>query len=352
MLFGDVPSCNSLFTPDGLDLIRELLNYFRILAPIALILFTSFDLFGVILNQDSKSNGSDVIGKIVRRTLGVVLLFFVPTIIRVIFELDGVKGMISDDPLCEDAVGTEQTYEIIYTGEYKKKKTYTEIVNSLSDVNMEDEYDNPSGSSNPSNPDDGNNPSGENKFEKLHYGNGDSKKRSYKTVTINGRTYDMYRQSYLGDIPFDGCDLAKCGCSAVAFASAVSGFNSDITVYDAAKMVNARTFTGIKNALNQVNIPYSGPYYYNSNDHDQKKVAEMAQLIRDHFAKGKPVIALITGDNDGERKYCTNNHFITLYGEDDKGHVIVGNAGVELGNLEEIIDKYMPGGRKGVLLVG
>lgn len=334
-------NCNSLFTPDGLNIIREVLSWFRIIAPILLILLTAIDLATAVVNQEKSNSNSEAFGKIVRRAIAVLLLFFVPTIIKIIFELDGVKGMFADDPLCENATGTEYKYDIYVSQKYDKKTNLTNVYEECDNCSKVKKTGQTITEKNK-----------ETTSRGVIYGPGNSAKRSYKTVTINGRTYDMYKQPQLGDIAFDGCDLKRCGCSAIAFASAVSGFNDSITIYDAAKMVKARTFTGIQNALSQVGIPTSGPYYYNSNDHDSAKVASLAARIREHFAKGKPVIALITGDNKGVRKYCTNNHFITLLGEDEQGNLIISNAGVELGNLEELIDQYMPGGRKGVILVG
>ena len=78
----------------------------------------------------------------------------------------------------------------------------------------------------------------------------------------------------------------------------------------------------------------------------------MASLVREHLSKGKPVIALVTGGNNGENKYATNNHFITLLGETPDGKVIISNCNTEMGDLEEIIRYYLKGGRKGFLLVG
>ena len=162
----------------------------------------------------------------------------------------------------------------------------------------------------------------------------------------------MYNQTYLSDISYQGGNLAKYGCAPIAFATAVSGFNNTIGAYEAAEMVTSRSFSGIERALDSVGVSYDGPYYYNSNDRDEERVQEMAKLVREHLEQGKPVIALVTGGNNGETKYAMNNHFITLLGETNDGEVIISNCGTERGDLEEIIRYYLAGGRKGFLLVG
>lgn len=321
-------SCDSIFTPDALELIRLVLNWFRILAPILLILLASFDMGQAVLSDD-KQMLSKAVGKTTKRAIATVCVFLVPTFIVAISKLPSVNSFLSSDPLCSSSTGTEAKFNV-RVSEPKKKKPTT-ISN---------------GSVNNSSP--GNNGNNSSSYSE---GNGNKKKRSYKTVTINGRTYDMYRQGYLEDIAYQGGNLSLYGCAPIAFATVASGFNDSITAYDAAKMVRSRSFDGIKAALDKIGIKYKGPYFYNSNDRDENRVKEMAALVRAHLDKGKPVIALVTGGNNGETKYATNNHFITLLGEVN-GKVIISNCRKEKGNLEEIIRYYLQGGRKGFLLVG
>lgn len=185
------------------------------------------------------------------------------------------------------------------------------------------------------------------------FGEASSDKRARKTVTINGRTYDSYIQTDFPDVSFDGDTIANAGCSAVSFVQAASGWDRNITVWDGASMTPERTFNGIMTALNSKGIPYSGPIFYNSNDNDSAKVESVLTQVRNHLNKGKPVIALITGGNNGETKYCVENHFITIFGEDEQGRALIGNCKVgDYGDLQEIVEHYMGGGGKGFLLVG
>lgn len=183
-------------------------------------------------------------------------------------------------------------------------------------------------------------------------GPGDSNGRYRKTVTNNGRTYYVYYQADFGDVPFQNGDLAAYGCSAVSFAIAASGFNSEITPWQAATLVRTKTFTGIKGALDKVGISYDGPYFYNSNDRNESKINSMKALVSNHLAKGKPVIALVAAGNNGETKYAHQNHFITLLGETEDGSLSLGNCATEYGSLDELVRYYLTGGRKGFLLVG
>ncbi len=185
------------------------------------------------------------------------------------------------------------------------------------------------------------------------FGEASDNKRARKTVTINGRTYDSYIQTDFADVSFDGDNIANAGCSAVSFVQAASGWDRNITVWDGAELTTSRTFNGIMAALDSKGITYSGPVFYNSNDNDEEKIESVLTQVRNHLSKGKPVIALITGGNNGETKYCVENHFITIFGEDEQGRALLGNCKAgDYGDLEEIVKHYMGGGGKGFLLVG
>lgn len=99
---GDYANCNGLLTHDAVEMIREILGYFRILGPIALIIFTALDFAQAVISQDNDSL-KKAQSKVTRRAIGTALLFFVPTIIRAILGLDGVREAIEipDDPLCQ-----------------------------------------------------------------------------------------------------------------------------------------------------------------------------------------------------------------------------------------------------------
>ena len=98
---GGSVSCDGLITSDVLDLIQEILGYFRILGPIALIIFIAVDFTTAVLSQD-ESVMKKAQSKTVSRAIALVLLILVPTLVRLILNLPGIRDaiVIPDDPLC------------------------------------------------------------------------------------------------------------------------------------------------------------------------------------------------------------------------------------------------------------
>lgn len=324
-------TCDGIFTPEALEIIRTALSWFRILAPIALIILVAVDFANAVISQD-KDLLAKATSKVVKRALATLGVIFTPTMIIALSKIAYVDSILSSDPLCTNATGTKAKASV-RVAETKKEVNYV-----WNGGVIHGDY--------------GGSIGGNNSGSSYSEGPGNDWKRSIKTVTINGRTYDMYNQSYLSDIPYQSGNLAMYGCGPIAFATAVSGFDDSIGAYEAADLVRSRTFGGIERALDSIGIRYDGPYYYNSNDRDEEKIEEMVSLVRDHLAQGKPAIALVTGGNNGENKYATNNHFITLLGETTSGEVIISNCATEKGSLDEIVRYYLTGGRKGFLLVG
>ena len=98
---GNYANCEGILTSDGVDMIREILGYFRILGPIALIAFVALDFAQAVISQDNDAL-KKAENKVVSRVIATALLFFIPTFIRAILDLPGVRDAIEipDDPLC------------------------------------------------------------------------------------------------------------------------------------------------------------------------------------------------------------------------------------------------------------
>ena len=113
----DSVDCSGLFTEDGLEMIKEILNYIRIIAPILVIILVALDLGSAVVSSDNDAL-SKATKKIVPRLIGVALLFFVPTIVRAILSIDGIAESITipDDPLCRTMLTekTDNVYNIVY----------------------------------------------------------------------------------------------------------------------------------------------------------------------------------------------------------------------------------------------
>ena len=102
-------TCGGIFTPEALDIISELLNYFRILTPAVLIVMIGADLTSIVMSSERMPGGKDdsvrrATSRIVRRLIAAVLLFLVPTIIKVALNLDGVKEAITLDSNCVEVI--------------------------------------------------------------------------------------------------------------------------------------------------------------------------------------------------------------------------------------------------------
>jgi hypothetical protein len=92
-------NCDGIFSPDAAALVNELLNYIRFIAPILLILFTALDFAQATLQQDNYAM-KKATGKVTKRAIATILLFLIPTILRAIFNLEGINGALVSDPLC------------------------------------------------------------------------------------------------------------------------------------------------------------------------------------------------------------------------------------------------------------
>ncbi len=107
-------SCEGLLTQEGLDMIKEILNWIRILAPILVILLVALDLSSAVMSSDNDAL-SKATKKIVPRLIAVALLFFIPTIIRAILSIDGIADSITipDDPLCHTMIAEKVDNNIV-----------------------------------------------------------------------------------------------------------------------------------------------------------------------------------------------------------------------------------------------
>ena len=94
-------SCDGILTDDGMKMVQEILGYIRIAGPILLVLLTALDFAQAVLHDDNDAL-KKATGKITKRAIATVALFFIPTIIRAIFNLRGVRDVlvIPNDPLC------------------------------------------------------------------------------------------------------------------------------------------------------------------------------------------------------------------------------------------------------------
>lgn len=94
-------NCDGILTVEAMEFIEEIIGYIRIFVPILLIILGAVDFGSAVLSQEQdalKKNGS----KFVKRCIAAIAIFFVPTIVKLLLNLPGIKGniILVDDPTC------------------------------------------------------------------------------------------------------------------------------------------------------------------------------------------------------------------------------------------------------------
>ncbi len=94
---GSSPDCRGgILTEDGYQIVQDILGWIRILAPTALIMMSAVDFFQAVVGKYSSDGKENALAKakdnVVKRFIAVILLIFVPTLVRVILGAvkDGV----------------------------------------------------------------------------------------------------------------------------------------------------------------------------------------------------------------------------------------------------------------------
>lgn len=93
--------CNGILTVEAMEFIEEIIGYIRIFVPILLIILGAVDFGTAVVSQDQdalKKSGS----KFVKRCIAAVAIFFVPTVVKLLLGLPGIKDniILVDDPTC------------------------------------------------------------------------------------------------------------------------------------------------------------------------------------------------------------------------------------------------------------
>lgn len=67
-------------------IVVNLFKYLRFILPIILVIFIIFDLSKVIVSNVDEKAKKDAFSKIVKRALFAIIIFFIPTIITIVFK--------------------------------------------------------------------------------------------------------------------------------------------------------------------------------------------------------------------------------------------------------------------------
>ncbi|MEG2283400.1 MAG: hypothetical protein RSB99_02090 [Bacilli bacterium] len=87
-----------LIDPELLDYINKIVGYIKIIVPILLILFGGFDFGKAVFSGDNDAL-KKATSSFAKRCMAAVAIFFLPTIIELLFSLPGIKDLVTD-PLC------------------------------------------------------------------------------------------------------------------------------------------------------------------------------------------------------------------------------------------------------------
>ena len=86
-------SCSDTFSPKFMEMLRN--NFFRpikIIAPILLLLFTSFD-FAKAVFSDNKDGLNKAMQSFLKRAIATLVVFFAPNIIELILSFINTRNM-------------------------------------------------------------------------------------------------------------------------------------------------------------------------------------------------------------------------------------------------------------------
>lgn len=96
--------CGALLNNEAVSLIEDLLTMIQILGPVLLILLTAVDFAQAVIGQDDKLL-SKAASKVMKRAIATVALLLVPTFVKALFNLDGIRDVLAesgivDNPTC------------------------------------------------------------------------------------------------------------------------------------------------------------------------------------------------------------------------------------------------------------
>ena len=180
------------------------------------------------------------------------------------------------------------------------------------------------------------------------------------TLTINGLTYKIYKQS--GDHGADSEYMRRHGCSTCALTCLLSALVpelADRTPSETLAVIKAQhpanfkrpmplqmpiSMWGITKVLDKYGIDHKFVYDYDD--------AAATEEIRAHLETGRPVL-LTLRNKDGEGKWAGSVHTMVLAGLDEEGKAIVcdsaqrkwaepGNQRIKHGDISELVSFMWP----------
>ena len=304
----------------------------KILVPLIIIVFGVIDFAKAVTSNDDKAIKKSAVSLVKRLIVGICI-FFVPTIVKVVFDLIDNVANLDGIAECEECLldpnsSTCETY--ITEAEEERKNNNQVIINNENLDSNQDENENfqdsSSGNENinyPSNNDTGtssngnlNTPSDDIDTPSVD-ANTPSNFNTY-TNTKNGVIYNLYYQNDAkwGNTKYpDGVTISSRGCMISAIAVIASAYNNTIT------------------PLSVFNSSYrhSYPHYAiaamtNNNFNCFASSNRTSSYVADELNKGNVVVVMVYGkSNGGASKFTSSQHYMALL-DISGNNVYVGNG--------------------------
>ena len=266
----------------------------KILIPLIIIIFGVIDFVKALISSDDKEIKKVSISLFKRLIVGVCI-FFIPTVVSVIFAIIKNVANIEGIDACSKCLFdplSSTCNEYIKDAEEERKNNNQVIINKEKEDDEPDSGDTPSG--------------------------GDDFTYNTYTSTKNGVTYNLYYQNDAkwGNIKYpDGVTIASRGCMISAIAVVASAFDKGITPLS------------VFNSSNRHNHPhYAIELMTNNNIDCFSSSNRTSSYVADELNKGNVVVLMVYGkSNGGSSKFTSSQHYMALL--DISGNeVFVGNG--------------------------
>ena len=180
-----------------------------------------------------------------------------------------------------------------------------------------------------------------------------------RTITYLGRTFKDYKQQRF-NLPFwNNGTIKDNGCAAISLVNVLSGY-MDVKVDELAAYMETGTFERISATATHYGLKVGGIRYYNSNYYNKNEINAIRDAALKHLKSGGQLIALVTNNPKCSQlgcdpnKFAGENHFMAIIGVKKDDSLLILNPSEprsEEGTLEEIMQYYMLGGKKGFMFL-
>lgn len=87
--------CGQSGVKDVMSAVKQVIEIIRIIVPIGLIIMTTLDVIKKVINPDDKDGQK----KILQRLIAAIIIFFIPTIISLVFKIADISNNSADSSI-------------------------------------------------------------------------------------------------------------------------------------------------------------------------------------------------------------------------------------------------------------